>query len=183
MLIKKLVYISYLMIIIIVFVFMAYLFHYSMNRLFASYVLERQEKAFAQIVEQITNLYQGNGHGHGGSLTEIEVIANAALQNGYIVSINTNGYESSWDIRTHKNEECHHVLQQIEYNMNNKYPDFEGGYEEKSFDLVQKEKVIGNIQIGYYGPYSLNEEEIYLMDRLSQIMLILLVIAILIESH
>lgn len=173
---------SYLMIIMVLFVFMAYLFHYSVNGLFESYVLERQEKAFAQIVEQITNLYQGNGHGHGGSLTEIEVIANAALQNGYIVSINTNGHESSWDIRTHKNEECHHVLQQIEYNMNNKYPDFEGGYEEKSFDLVQKEKVIGNIQIGYYGPYSLNEEEIYLMDRLSQIMLILLVIAILIAG-
>ena len=73
------------MIIMVLFVFMAYLFHYSVNGLFESYVLERQEKAFAQIVEQITNLYQGNGHGHGSSVTEIEVIANAALQNGYIV--------------------------------------------------------------------------------------------------
>ena len=168
------------MIIMIVFAFMAYLFQYSMNRLFESYVLERQEKAFTQIVEQITNLYHGNGH--GGSLTDIEVIANAALQNGYIVSIHTNGQELSWDIRTHKNAECHHVLQQIEYNMNNKYPDFEGGYEEKSFDLVHKDKVIGKIQIGYYGPYSLSEDEIYLMDQLSRMMLILVVIVMVIAG-
>ena len=173
---------SYLMLIMIVFVFMACLFNYSMNDLFESYVLERQEKAFAQIVEQITNLYQGNGHGHGASLTEIEVIANAALQNGYIVSINTDEHETSWDIRTHKNEECHHVLQQIEYNMNRKYPDFEGGYEEKSFDLVHKDKVVGNIQIGYYGPYSLSEDEINLMDQLSWILLLLVVIVMLIAG-
>ena len=178
--IRSKIIVSYLMIIMILFVLMACLFNYSMNGLFESYVLERQEKAFKQIVEQITNLYHGKGH--GVSLADIEVIANAALQNGYIVSINTDGYEMNWDIRTDKNAECHHVLQQIEYNMNNKYPDFEGGYEEKSFDLVHKDKVVGKIQIGYYGPYSLSEDEINLMDQLSQIMFMLVVIVMFIAG-
>lgn len=55
------------------------------------------------------------------------------------------------------------VLQHAEENMNQKYPNFKGGYTEEQYPLIQDGKVTGTLKLGYYGPYSLSDGELELM--------------------
>lgn len=60
-----------------------------------------------------------------------------------------------------------------EENMNQKYPNFKGGYTEEQYPLIQDGKVTGTLKLGYYGPYSLSDGELELMKSLDKSLLII----------
>ncbi|MFR6331570.1 MAG: hypothetical protein ACLUOI_24065 [Eisenbergiella sp.] len=78
-----------------------------------------------------------------------------------------------WDIRNHRAEECSMVLQHAEENMNQKYPNFKGGYTEEQYPLIQDGKVTGTLKLWYYGQYSLSDVELELMKSLDKSLLII----------
>lgn len=131
---------------------------YSMDGLFEQYAKNEQKKMIDSIVAQVEDTF-----GQQTSETilySVEVIANAALQNGYLVHIQLNNKELDWDIRTHREEECQIVLQHAENNMHSRYPGFQGKYMEENYDLKIQGTNVGYISIGYYGPYSLSDGEL-----------------------
>jgi signal transduction histidine kinase len=112
----------------------------------------------------------------------LEVVGNAALLNGYIIHIRTVNNEIHWDIQRHKAAECLLTLQHTETNMHSLYPNFQGGYAETSADLKQEGKNTGSLIIGYYGPYSLDDNELTLINLLNKILIVIAVIFAVIAS-
>ena len=78
------------------------------------------------------------------------MVGYAALQNGIIMQLENEDKTLDWDIRSHRAEECSMVLQHAEENMNQKYPNFKGGYTEEQYPLIQDGKVTGTLKLGYY---------------------------------
>ena len=109
------------------------------------------------MISQINQLYDENT----GTFDEsgIGIIGYAALQNGYIIHIQTLNKEIDWDVRTHRLEECDIILQHAEGNMKGKYPNFRGSYTEDTYTLESEGNVFGSLKVGYYGPYSLSDQE------------------------
>jgi len=100
-------------------------------------------------------------------------LGNAALQNGLMVHIQTLNKEVDWDIQQHKSEECLILLQHAETNMHSRYPNFQGGYMEESYELKQNNVLTGNITVGFYGPYSLGDSELQLINLINRVLIMI----------
>lgn len=146
----------------------------SINQLFEQYAKDRQKSQIEYIRNQIPELYQEESESF--DIQGIEVAANAALQNGLIVHIQTMNQEIDWDINTHKNQECQLMLQHSENNMHSRYPNFVGGYTEEKYDFLYGDHKTGHVIIGYYGPYSLDDNELILINEINKILFLLGVI-------
>lgn len=144
----------------------AIFFTLSMEKQFEQYAKKQQEQKISAVVEQIKKLY--NKETGSYSLDQIEIVGNMALQNGLLVRIWTWDGEVDWDIQTHRQEECQLVIQHAENNMLSRYVNFQGKYQENKYDLIFDDNYIGNLTIGYYGPYSYSDGELQLLNNLSK---------------
>ena len=78
-------------------------FNGAVDKLFEMYANEQRQKQVQQIQEQINEQYSPLW---GYNVSGLEVIGNAALQNGLIVHVQTLKGELDWDISVHKTQEC-----------------------------------------------------------------------------
>ena len=92
------------------FYFTANTFNGAVDKLFEMYANEQRQKQVQQIQEQINEQYSPLW---GYNVSGLEVIGNAALQNGLIVHVQTLKGELDWDISVHKTQECQLVLQSV----------------------------------------------------------------------
>ena len=163
--------ISYSLISLLIIFTFAILINFSVNKGFENYAVTQRKHQIDNIISEVnqefdagTELYNTDG---------LEVIGNAALQNGIIMHIQTIKKEVDWDIRQHKEQECLILIQHADKNMHSLYPNFQGEYREDTYDLRYKDKIVGYLTAGYYGPYSLNDNEIILIKGLNQAIIFL----------
>ena len=147
--IKSRLILSYSFISFLIIVSLAVFYTISMESVFSKYAKE-------QLEEKI----------------RIEIIGNAALQNGLLMHVKTTDGELDWDIRTHKEEECQIALQHAENNMHGRYLGFDGKYQEKEYMLESDGKQVGTLTVGYYGPYSYTDSELQLLGKLNQFLVL-----------
>jgi signal transduction histidine kinase len=150
------------------------------NKSFEQYALNRQKKQIETIIDQVNQQY--NTETGSYNIEGLEVIGNATLQNGFILHIKKANNEIHWDIQQHKAEECLFVLQHAETNMHSRYPNFQGGYTEDTYELKYNGETTGSLTIGYYGPYSLDDNELYLINLINKILLIIAAVFIIIAN-
>lgn len=145
------------------------IFNYSIDGLFKEYAYYQQEQRVEQIIEQINAQYLPDSQSY--NMDGLEVIGNAALQGGIFVHVQTINKELDWDISTHKAQECQLMLQHAEQNMHSRYPTFQGGLEQKNYDLFYQGVQVGYLTLGFYGPYSFNESELQLLNALNSLLI------------
>jgi len=162
---------TYTVISLIIVVSLSVLFNLFIDRIFEQYALNQQKKQIEGIITQVNQQYLEKSGLY--NIEGIAVIANAALQNGIMVHVQTINNEIDWDIRQHKAQECQVLLQHAETNMHSRYPNFQGGYAEDTYDLEYKGKLTGYLTVGYYGPYSLGDNELLLIDELNRVLILL----------
>ena len=144
------------------------------DKSFERYALNRQKKQIAAITGQVTQQYDPVTGLY--DIEGLEVIGNAALQNGFIMHIKNAANEIHWDIQQHKAEECLFALQHAENNMHSRYPHFQGGYTETTVELNYSGLITGSLIIGYYGPYSLDDNELALISLINKMLLIVAIV-------
>ena len=166
---KNTLIVSYSAIALLIILALSIIFNLTADDIFEQYAKKQQRNQMEQIKTQIdelynpkTGLYEKEG---------IAIIGYAALQNGLIIHVQSTNKEIDWDAKSHRAEECNIVLKHAENTMNQKYPNFNGRYLEETFTLKNNDKVTGTLNIGYYGPYSLNDQELGLMKDLNSSLL------------
>jgi len=162
---------SYVLVSLLIVVALSVLFNLSIDAIFEQYAKVRQKQQVDEIITRIDQQFIAESGLY--NISGLEVIANAALQNGIMVHVRTNNNEIDWDVRQHKYQECQILLQHAETNMHNRYPNFRGGYTEDTYDLIYMGNRVGDLIVGYYGPYSLGQNELQLMGTLNKTLLLL----------
>lgn len=147
------------------------LFNLTLDELFAHYANNQRQRQIQQITQQIEEQYLPESQSY--NIEALEVIGNAALQNGLIVHVQTRNSEVDWDISIHKAQECQIALQHAEENMHSRYPSFNGAYSETTYDLFNEGMPTGYLTIGYYGPYALDDDALALLNTLNRVTLVL----------
>ena len=168
--IKRRLILSYSFISFLIIVSLAVFYTISMESVFSKYAKEQLEEKISSVVSQMEELYQEDTGKY--EMTGIEIIGNAALQNGLLMHVKTTDGELDWDIRTHKEEECQIALQHAENNMHGRYLGFDGKYQEKEYMLESDGKQVGTLTVGYYGPYSYTDSELQLLGKLNQFLVL-----------
>lgn len=161
---------SYSFIAILIVLALSVLFNLSLDKLFEQYANRQRDLQIERITEQVNQQYSPNDRTY--NIAGLELIGNAALQNGIMVHVQTVSMEIDWDIQQHRAQECQLQLQHAEMNMHSRYPNFKGGYTENNYDLVYDGEVAGYLTIGYYGPYSLDDNELALINSLNRTLII-----------
>ncbi len=168
---KSKLIISYAVIAFLVVVCLSVLFNISVDKIFENYAINQRNSQIEAIIKQVDEQYLENSGLY--NVEGVQIVAGSALQNGIMVHVETLNKEVDWDIRQHKAQECRILLQHAETNMHSRYPNFQGGYREETYDLKYSEKLVGYLTVGYYGPYSLKSSELSLIGALNRTLIIL----------
>lgn len=139
------------------------------NRQFEKYVEEQQRTHVEELAQNIS--YQYSRATGGWNLDYIHGLGMYALNEGYIIKLYDANGDMLWDAENHDMTLCHQMMDTITLRMRENRPDLDGDFVNRRFDLEQEHEAIGFLDIGYYNPYSLNENEFHFISALNQILI------------
>lgn len=159
---KKLA-LSFIFSILVSIIFISLFSNYMINNRFEIYLVKEKENSLNQISEEINNLYSENGY----KLYQKEIDSYASLEDIYIEITDLDG-----NILYSSSNNSHmggmggmggmHRMMMRNYNMP------EGNYVDKSFPLLQNDKAVAKLVIGYIDNSYLTESAIIFKDTLSK---------------
>ncbi len=150
------------------------------NRQFEEYVRQSQTEEAAELAESIGSNYDEAAGGF--NIDYVHGMGMYALREGFILRLYDRDKNLLWDAENHDMELCHEVMDGIMMRMQEKMPAVKGDFVTYSYDLKTGGRLNGVLQISYYTPYYLNENEFQFIRALNMILGIVGVVAILIAA-
>jgi two-component system sensor histidine kinase BaeS len=133
---------------------------------FQNYVIKTLEQRNQEIVAMV-------GQQYNGGRWATDVIANIgvnALSDGLIVKVKDLSGNTIWDATVHNNGLCAQMLAHMARNMQSRYPGWKGGYTQKTYTVEQNFQNVGTVQIGYWGPFFFNDNDLAFITTLNRIL-------------
>lgn len=135
---------------------------------FRSYIKKQHEQRNRQVVRLISGQYDAESR--QWNKTAIQGIGLNALEQGSIVKVTGSSGETVWDATVHNNGLCVQMLDHMAQNMDSRYRNYHGGYEEKVYDFNDGPEHVGKVTIGYLGPFFLTDNELAFINTLNGIL-------------
>lgn len=139
-----------------------------LDKHFRDYIAENQARKNREIAFQVQQQYKDGG------FWDTEAIGNIclnALSQGMIIKVVDASGQVVWDARQHDNARCEAMLDQIARNMSSRYPNWEGTYVENAFPVMDERGQVGEVIIGYYGPYFFNEADLAFINNMNRLLI------------
>lgn len=96
-----------------------------------------------------------------------------ALQDGYIIKLYDTEGNVIWDAENHDMTLCSRIMQEIDSRMKEKRPLLDGDFLTYRYPMNRHGKLVGYLEVSYYSPYYLNENDFRFLDSLNQILIII----------
>lgn len=159
---------SYIMVVVLCVMLISILMNFFSDKYFREYVKQNQDNKNKEIVKQLSAQYSENGGWNHGM---VEAIGVAALENGLIMRVRDLSGDIIWDANEHNNGMCQRIIQQMAYNVNERYPRVKGTYTEIPYDIYSNSKKVGVAEIGSYSPYYLTDHDISFINTINTLLL------------
>lgn len=139
------------------------------NRQFEKYVEEQQRVKAEELAQNISDQYS---HASGKwNLDYIHGLGMYALNEGYIIKLYDADENVLWDAENHDMTLCHQMMDTIALRMQESRPDLEGDFVMHRFELEKNHKVTGFLDVSYYTPYYMSENDFQFIEALNQILI------------
>ncbi|MEN6463302.1 MAG: histidine kinase dimerization/phospho-acceptor domain-containing protein, partial [Syntrophomonas sp.] len=135
---------------------------------FQNYIIKQQETKNQDIVNMIKKQY--NASDNSWRKPVVENIGINALEQGMIVKVRDRQGNTVWDATIHNSGLCTQMIRHMSQNMFSRYPRFQGGYKVNNYPLKQGSLLVGNVEIGYYGPFYYNDNDLAFINTLNKIL-------------
>lgn len=145
---------------------------------FQSYITKLQDKRNENLVSLVSS--QFGAHGELPSTEILENIGNSALSQGVIIMVNDREGNELFCMSTLNSELCDNMIDTMQAHMQRIYPNFNGKYVQKNYDIMKSNKKVATVALGYYGPFYYNEEDIQFLTVLNQFLIIVTIIFLII---
>lgn len=159
--------VSYLLVALVTVSLIILLSNLFLDQQFKVYVQQNQAERNQQIVASIRQQYQ-DGQWNTAAIENIGV---DALGNGLIVRVKDDAGAVLWDARTHNNGMCQHIIAQMSDLMSSRYPNMVGGYAEKTYPVILDSETVGQVVVGFYGPFYLTDADVAFIDTLNRLII------------
>lgn len=160
--------ISYLCLALLLVALISLLTNVFLEKQFREYVIKQQENRNQDIVNMIGQQYRDNGR--SWDLRAVENIGIDALEQGLIVKVINKEGQTVWDAVEHNYGLCTQMIDHMAQNMTSRYPDFQGEYEVRKYVLSSDAGQAGSVEIGYYGPYFFNDNDLAFINTLNKLL-------------
>lgn len=134
---------------------------------FKDYVIQNQERRNREVVSLVSQQYK---QGSKWDVDTIENIGINALEQGMIIRVVDASGKVIWDATVHNNGLCQQMIAHMAHNMNSRYPNWEGGYVENRYQIAAGPGEVGAVEIGYYGPYYFNDNDLDFINSLNKLL-------------
>jgi len=141
--------------------------NYVMEEKFQTYVIENQDRKNKGIVDALTR--EINDDGGINNLETVLSISESALNQGVIVMLNDKKGNEIYCMSTSNMELCDDMLISMMETMKQRYPDFEGEYQQIPYPVIKKGQQVATITLGFYGPFYYQDEEIEFLTVLNRL--------------
>ncbi|SEV84050.1 sensor histidine kinase [[Clostridium] fimetarium] len=154
--------------------------NYLLQKKFQSYIINTQENKNYNIVNLVTNEFDENGNVL--SADAFQNIGNTALSEGLVLMVNDSNDNQLFCMSDDYSEMCDDMIASMSTHMASIYPNFEGQYRQKSYDIVKNKLKIGSVTLGYYGPFYYNDQDVQFLNVLNKIFIAVAIIFMLIAA-
>lgn len=155
---------SYVSVALISVLLISVLTNFLLEKHFKEYVIQNQERKNREIVSLISQQYKPDG---GWDAHVIENIGINALEQGMIIRVVDSSGRAIWDATVHNNGLCQQMIAHMARNMSSRYPNWKGGYAENKYPVTYNLNEVGRVEIGYYGPYYFNDNDLAFINTLN----------------
>ncbi len=136
---------------------------------FTSYITRLQEQKTQEITTIISQQYAS--HTDTWNVAAIHALGMSVLYDGYVVKVYDADKHVIWDAQTHEMSLCAQVMDDIFARMTKMYPQMNGSFSTKTFPMVRDGQPLGTVNIMYYGPFFLTEEDNLFLSALNTVTL------------
>lgn len=151
--------IQYAFVVLIVVFLISIVSNFLISRQFENYVEEQQNEKAEDMALNLSHQYDAMSG--GWNLDYVHGLGMYALNEGYILKLSDEKQDILWDAQNHDMTLCSRMMESISSQMQQKYPGFDGKFVTHRYDLKQGNQVVGYLDVSYYSPYYLNENEFH----------------------
>ncbi len=143
--------------------------NFFIERQFQQYIATQQTQKARDIVAGLTQQYDLTTKRWHGEM--VHAIGMNALYEGYVISVYDEQERLLWDAETCDMDTCRRVMADITARMQSQYPRGEGQFAPKEFSLISAGSFVGKVRINLFGPYFLNENDLFFLRALNGVLL------------
>ena len=159
---------SYIFITMVCVALISILSHFVLENQFRNYVIQERQRENKIIVAAISQQYTGNGD---FNVDVIKSIGVGAIENGLFISVKDASDKIIWDAETYNNSECEEVKNRLISTMETLFPTWKGEYTKDDYPVINNSIKVGTINIGHYGPFYYDENDIMYSKTLNKILI------------
>lgn len=160
---------AFFLVAVLLFAVLSILANFFLEKQFKEYVLDKQEQRNSDIVTLLASRY----HDWGGKwdANGLEDIGVNTLGDGLMLRVHDSSGNVLWDAHIHDNGMCASILTHMAQNMETLNHNFQGGYEEKTYQITVNDLQVGSVDVGYYGPYFYTDIDIQFLNTINSLLL------------
>lgn len=155
----------------------SFLFFNLMKKQFIEYNVTQRIQKLQILCYSLGQQYDLNtGH---WNIENIREIGMQAVEAGYLIRIyDKETQKVLWDARVNDMPLAAKMIKEISQQMKRKYPILNGAFSSKNYTLEQSGTVIGLVNISYYRPYFLSQNDFRFLDTVKTIIIIIGILAL-----
>lgn len=138
------------------------------NREFERYVKEQQHKTAGELAQHLMHQYD-NASG-AWNLDYVHGMGMYALSEGYVIRLSDAQEQVLWDAENHDMTLCAQMMDAISARMQQMRPELGGDFASYRFDLRSGDRTVGYLDVSYYSPYYLMENDFQFVSALNRIL-------------
>ena len=150
--------------------------NFMINCQFVCYVENQQKLEADSLAQNISSQY--NSASGGWNIDYIHGMGMYALDDGFIIKLYDSGGTILWDAENHDMTLCRDMMETITIRMQEERPGLEGDFVTYSYDLKRGGDVVGYLDVSYYSPYSMDENDFQFLEALNRILLAIGVVSL-----
>lgn len=160
---------AFILVALVLFVLVSLFANFILERQFKEYTVSKLDKTIQDTVSLIKSRFDSTGSWNSSA---IEDIGANALSGGLMLRVTGADGAVIWDAWEHNNGFCTEMLQHMAMNMQSYDSGFKGGYQEATYPIYAGGQSVGNVVVGYYGPYFYSDTDIQFLRGLNEFLLI-----------
>ncbi len=138
------------------------------SRQFEAYVRQTQKEQADDLAAGIGSHYDASEG--GWNIDYVHGMGMYALKDGFIIRLYDRDRKLLWDAENHDMALFHEVMDSITRRMQEKRPELDGDFVTYSYDLKTGDERNGVLEISYYTPFYMNENEFQFIQVLNRIL-------------
>lgn len=172
--------ISYVLLSLFLVISLLVVSNYFLEQKFQSYIINTQEQKNHDIVNQVMKAFGENGE--APSTNSLENIGNTALEQGLVLMVNDRDGKELFCMSTLDSQMCDNMIDSMRDHMASIYPNFNGEYVQKNYDVIKSDIKVGTVTLGYYGPFYYNDEDMQFLQVLNKIFVSVAIVFLLVAA-